>query len=84
MTSQDQIQLASLKRLALRTLEKEGFQAPSAGALTAIVQCSMMATSLFLVAALRVPSASELDEFFKDFVLRSVNLPPGVGDAKSN
>ncbi len=84
MTSQDQIQLASLKRLALRTLEKEGFQAPTAGALTAIVQCSLMATSLLVDASLRPPTASELDEFFKDFVLRCVNLPPGVGDARLN
>ncbi len=70
--------------LALDAIESAGLQVPPDHRLRLILECASSATSLHWVAALRQPTWSELDEAFKDFVIRAINTAPGVGDAAAN
>lgn len=69
---------------ALAALEAEGFQAPSQSELEWIVRQGLLATGLLYSAMVLEPEASDLQEFFCDFIIRAVNRGPGVGDAGTN
>ena len=66
--------------LALIALDENGLQVPSPVKFEAIVRFAYSVAFLFWAAALEEPTDPELDEAFKDFIVRCVNRAPGVGD----
>lgn len=67
-------------KLAHLALAEAGLQVPSAEQMEAIVRSAYCVALLLWMAALEKPTNSDLDEVFRDFVLRCVNRAPGVGD----
>ncbi len=69
---------------ALKYIAEEGLQAPSSCELGVIIQHGLLATMLLYDCSLLEPSNTDLEEFFGDFVLRSVNRTPGLGDVAAD
>lgn len=67
--------------LALDALEQEGLQAPRLSRMEIIVRNALGVVALLRAGALRQPSSTELEELFRDFVVRCVNRPARIGDA---
>ncbi len=72
---------AQLAALALTAIDEAGLQAPSLVRLENIIRCGSAVEALLCTVALREPSATELEEIFRDVVVRCVNRAPGIGDA---
>jgi hypothetical protein len=70
--------------IALNCIEAEGLQAPSLHELEVIIRNGLLATKLLTDACVLRPETSDLEEFFRDFVLRCNNRAPGVGDAATH
>jgi len=83
-TPRNPLRSARLNSLALQAINDAGLQVPPIPQFELIMECAYAATSLHWISALREPSWSELDEVFKDSVVRAINIGPGVGDAASN
>src|SRR3954465_8292128 len=69
--------------LALQAIDDAGLQAPPPRDLENIVRNGYFLAVLLWNAALLIPSPTELDEAFQDFVVRCINKAPGLSDVLS-